>query len=248
MTHLLATGLERKQILLISSTLYTPTISHKMFEDTLQMPNYKPPPWALKGSGYILLYRFTKEFIASHGFLSDFQKENFHSGWGAVMLVDYQTSPVGPYFELLFIPGLFSFRKRKVFSISKIYVSSQASVVNGIENWGIPKEQADFKWIKNINADHIEVTKDDNSFFVGYFTKRWLRFPISTSLFSLTLIQQRTNQFMLTQPRSKGTAHFAKVANLKINPIYFPDLSRVKPLIILKVENFKMEFPNATLI
>ena len=206
------------------------------------------PPWQLTGSGYILIYRFTKEFIAAHGFLSDFQKENFQSGWGAVMLVDYQTSPVGPYYELLFIPGLFSFKKKKFFSISKIYVSSHASVVNGIKNWGIPKELANFHWIKKLNEDHIEVIKEGHSFFAAHFTKQWPHFPISTWLFPLTLIQQHTNQRMLTQPRSKGTASFAKISNLKINPIYFPDLSQVKPLITLKVEDFRMEFPHPSVI
>lgn len=204
----------------------------------------KSPPWSLQGNGYILLYRFTKEFIATNGFLSDFQKESFQSGWGTVMLVDYQTSPVGPYNELLFIPGIFSFNKRKVFSISKIYVSTHASVVNGIENWGIPKEQADFQWIKKSKGDQIEITKEGNSVFKADFKKGWIRFPISTSFVPLTLIQKHANQLMLTKPRSNGTAHFAKLSNLRINPIYFPDLSRVQPLITLNVENFKMEFPN----
>ncbi|NOS55010.1 MAG: hypothetical protein HOP37_01990, partial [Cyclobacteriaceae bacterium] len=112
-------------------------------------------PWKLTGSGYILLYRFPKAFVAEHGFLVDFQKEKFVSGWGAVMLVDYKTSPVGPYRELLFIPGIFSFNKKKVFSISKIYVSTQNSVINGIENWGIPKELADFRWSKERSSEHI---------------------------------------------------------------------------------------------
>jgi acetoacetate decarboxylase len=217
-----------------------------MFEEMKQTPSYMPPPWSLKGSGFILIYRFTKEFIAENGFLATFQKENFQSGWGTVMLVDYQTSPVGPYYELLFIPGIFSFNKKKVFSISKIYVSTHTSVVNGIENWGIPKEQADFRWIKKSKGDQIEITKEGNSIFKADFTKGWVRFPISTSLVPLSLIQQRTNQLMLTQPRSKGTAHFAKLSNLRINPIYFPDISQVKPLISLKVEDFIMEFPHPT--
>jgi hypothetical protein len=36
-------------------------------------------PWKLTGSGYILLYRFTKAFVAQHGFLADFQKEKFRT-------------------------------------------------------------------------------------------------------------------------------------------------------------------------
>lgn len=201
------------------------------------------PPWQLTGSGYILLYRFTKAFVAEHGFLADFQKEKFVSGWGAVMLVDYQSSPVGPYHELLFIPGLFSFNKKKVFSISKIYVSTQSSVINGIENWGIPKELADFHWRKKQISDHIAISKDGVSFFEADFIKRRICFPISTTILPLTIVQDHKNRLMLTKPRSSGMAYLAKLQNIKVNGEFFPDLTKVKPLLVLHVENFKMEFP-----
>jgi hypothetical protein len=200
-------------------------------------------PWKLAGSGYILLYRFTKAFVAEHGFLADFQKEKFVSGWGAVMLVDYQTSPVGPYHELLFIPGLFSFNKKKVFSISKIYVSTQSSVINGIENWGIPKELADFHWRKKQISDHIAISKDGVSFFEADFIKRRICFPISTTILPLTIVQAHKNRLMLTKPKSSGMAYLAKLQNIKVNSDFFPDLTKVKPLLVLRVENFKMEFP-----
>jgi hypothetical protein len=200
-------------------------------------------PWSLMGSGYILLYRFNKEFINAHGFLANFQKEKFKSGWGAMMLVDYQTSPVGPYHELLFIPGLLSFRDRKVFSISKIYVSAQASVVNGIANWGMPKEQADFSWMKRTDGDFVRVAANGITFFEADFKKKRFRFPISTKLFPITIVQEQKEQFLLTKPSSKGIAYLAKMSSIKINPTYFPDLSLAKPLITIKVENFKMEFP-----
>jgi hypothetical protein len=200
-------------------------------------------PWKLTGSGYILLYRFTKAFVAEHGFLADFQKEKFVSGWGAVMLVDYQTSPVGPYHELLFIPGLFSFNKKKVFSISKIYVSTQSSVINGIENWGIPKELADFHWRKKQISDHIAISKDGVSFFEADFIKRRICFPISTTILPLTIVQAHKNRLMLTKPKSSGMAYLAKLQNIKVNSDFFPDLTKVKPLLVLRVENFKMEFP-----
>jgi hypothetical protein len=200
-------------------------------------------PWKLTGSGYILLYRFTKAFVAEHGFLADFQKEKFVSGWGAVMLVDYQTSPVGPYHELLFIPGLFSFNKKKVFSISKIYVSTQSSVINGIENWGIPKELADFHWRKKQISDHIAISKDGVSFFEADFIKKRICFPISTTILPLTIVQAHKNRLMLTKPKSSGMAYLAKLQNIKVNSDFFPDLTKVKPLLVLRVENFKMEFP-----
>jgi acetoacetate decarboxylase len=60
------------------------------------------------------------------------------------MLVDYEQSPVGPYQELLFIPGRFQFGRRRYYMVTQIYVSTQVSVENGQENWGIPKQLAQF--------------------------------------------------------------------------------------------------------
>ena len=103
-----------------------------------------PAPWQLTGNAYIMVYKFSKEFVEEQGFLEDWQKDAFEGYLGTVMLVNYETSGVGPYFELLFIPGMFDFEGKNYFSISKIYVSSDDSVYNGIKNWGIPKEQAEY--------------------------------------------------------------------------------------------------------
>ena len=95
-----------------------------------------PAPWTLKGNGYIFIYHFPKEFVEKFGFLADYQRLSFKGDFvGTVMLVDYETSAVGPYQELLFVPGRMTFNKKKLFSISKIYVSSDDSVWNGNENW-----------------------------------------------------------------------------------------------------------------
>lgn len=222
---------------------YFPTSSLETSDFAKNKIQIALPPWQLAGSGYILLYHFTKSFIAEHGFLAGFQKEKFESGWGAVMLVDYQTSPVGPYHELLFIPGLFSFNKKKVFSISKIYVSTQSSVVNGIENWGIPKEHADFHWGGKQISEHIDILKDGVSFFQADFIRRRFCFPISTTILPLTIFQAHNERLMLTKPKSSGMAYLTKLQNMKVNSKFFPDLTKVKPLLVLRVDNFKMEFP-----
>ncbi len=205
-------------------------------------------PWKLTGSGYILLYRFTKAYVSEHGFLADFQKEKLVSGWGAVMLVDYQTSPVGPYQELLFIPGIFSFNKKKVFSISKIYVSTQNSVINGIENWGIPKELAEFQWSKERTNEHIDIRKNGIPFFQADFIRKSFCFPISTAILPLTIVQASNRGLLETKPTSSGIAYLTSLRNVKVKSEFFPDLSKVKPLLAIRVENFKMEFPLPTLV
>ena len=103
------------------------------------------PPWHLEGSGSILLFRFESDFLERDAFLPEALRSELDGRLGLVMLVDYDESPVGPYWELLFLSGPFQWEGRRSFSISRIYVSTEASAVNGRENWGIPKEVADFE-------------------------------------------------------------------------------------------------------
>lgn len=214
-----------------------------MFTETNNQSTRVPPPWRLVGSGFILLYRFSKQFVKQKGFLHDFQKDAFKSGWGTVMIVDYRSSPVGPYFELLFIPGIFSFQNQNAFSISKIYVSTAASVVNGIENWGIPKEKADFNWTNTSSKHHIHVSKSGQSVLEVDLKTSWLRFPITTSLLPLRIVQEHQGRLLLTRPAASGSARVSSVISMKTDPHFFPDPSTLKPLLTLHVENFTMEFP-----
>ncbi|MGC8605722.1 MAG: acetoacetate decarboxylase family protein, partial [Desulfomonilaceae bacterium] len=116
-----------------------------------------PAPWNLTGNGYVILYWFKKELLRDNSFLDQPTKESYLGGRGCVMLVDYKSSNVGPYKELLFIPGKISFKGRKLFTISKIFVSTMDSVVNGRENWGIPKEHANFSWQSEKNTEQINL-------------------------------------------------------------------------------------------
>ena len=91
-----------------------------------------PPPWTLHGEGIILLYRFKKSWVKSKANLPAELQGQFKGGFGYVMLVDYSSSPVGSYHELLFIPGQFG--EKKFQSITRILVSSEASTDQGRKN------------------------------------------------------------------------------------------------------------------
>jgi hypothetical protein len=176
--------------------------------------------------------------VQENAFLQDYQKSRFLGYFGTVMLVNYESSPVGPYKELLFIPGLFTFDWKKVYSISKIYVSTYESVYNGIENWGIPKELADFDW----NDDEIKVSIEEEEIFSVKLKPRFLKFPITTSLIPLTVVQKLRRDLITTKPTAKGNGQLAKVLSMKVNPRFFPDLSKQKPLLVTKVNRFEMMF------
>lgn len=209
-----------------------------------------PPPWKLKGNGYIFLYHFPKSFVEKFGFLADYQADRFNGDFvGTVMLVDYETSAVGPYHELLFVPGRLKFDKKKIFSISKIYVSSQDSVENGIANWGIPKELADFKITKlNEKEEIVEVMIAGKTFFKVHLHKRSFKFPITTKFFPLKLAQKLGYDLLITNSPAKGKASFAKLLKIKVDSSYFPPISQLKPLSILAVSDFEMEFPHPEVI
>ncbi|MEM7535365.1 MAG: hypothetical protein AAF639_24520 [Chloroflexota bacterium] len=209
-----------------------------------------PPPWTLNGHGYIFTYFFPQKFVEEHGCIpSQFHGE--FTGWiGTMMLVDYQTSAVGPYQELLFIPGQFKLgvSQQRLYSITKIYVSTEASVVNGQRNWGIPKELADFEFTDlGGGAEQIRVSIGDMP--VGEWTLKTRRIgiPITTSLLPArwrTLAHEREDELYLTIPEATGRLHLANVQQMTINADLFPDVSSLKPLAVVKAENFQMTFPS----
>ncbi|MFN3850708.1 MAG: hypothetical protein ACK4NY_14840 [Spirosomataceae bacterium] len=218
-----------------------------MYFDTDKLPKPEKtvtPPWNLKGNGYIFIYKFPREFVEKFGFLSDYQAESFDGFFGTVMLVDYAESGVGPYRELLFVPGMFNLNNKKIYSISKIYVSSYDSVWNGIENWGIPKELADFE-VKKVNQDEeiFEVSNNRKTFFKVHLRKRNFYFPISTKFFPLKLAQKLRKDLLITNSPANGKATLAKVIDIEVDSQFFPDISLAKPLLVLAVKDFKMKFP-----
>ena len=207
-------------------------------------------PWNLSGQGYMILYRFKKQWVADAKQVPSFLAGKFLGGFGSIMIVDYQTSDAGPYGELLFIPGKFNYRGKKLNTISTIYVSTNASVVNGIENWAIPKGLADFKFGNNTKnegttTEEITVTKDAKLISKWRFTPKGLKFPLHTSLLPFPLVQMRDGKEFYTKFSGYGSGQFCKLNSVEINPELFPDVTNVKPFAIIKVNPFHICFPEA---
>jgi hypothetical protein len=205
-----------------------------------------PAPWSLKGEGYMVFYKFKRDFIERNGFLPSALQGKFDGFFGALMLVQYHESPVGPYRELLFIPGKFQTPHGRLFSITNISVDSEASTQNGRANWGIPKITHTFDVSGGPNQERISVLAPDNKpFFEATLRSGGLSFPISTAFVPLSLYQVWEGQTYLTTPQGKGWAQLASIRDIRINADYFPDISTQKPLLALKVKGFSMKFPVA---
>jgi hypothetical protein len=96
-----------------------------------------PAPWQLAGKGIIVVYKFSKKCVETFSQLPPELIVKFKGDLGYLILANQKYVLIGPYCELLFIPGkFFPYGEQR---ITKIYVDSEASTQNGSVNWGIPK-------------------------------------------------------------------------------------------------------------
>lgn len=210
------------------------------------MTEHVPPPWELTGTGTIIVFNFPREFVMDSGFVPPELRDSYAGGPGCVMIVDYHTSGVGPYRELLFIPGLFRYNSTRHYTITKIYVSTKASINNGWLNWGIPKELAEFDI--QTGADSTDTTRVmlGGSLIFGLTTKCYgVQIPLNSTLLPVkpSLGQMKDGALLVTRPEGAGTGQLAKVEAIEIDGRYFPDVTRVRPLVTGCVREFKVTFP-----
>ena len=226
---------------------------HKDKEPTLAEVGETPAPWTLTGDAYIVISRMPYEQTLHHSFIPSDLRSKLKSIFSMTMFVNYQSSNVGPYKELLYIPGQFSFTDEEThLSISKIYVSTWESVLNGKINWGIPKERADFNVEKiDHNREKIAVSKNGQLFAEFDFQTYGLTLPISTAMIPQrfrSLAQDFGGKLFQYNPTSKGKMSYGKVLHSNIDGKYFPDLSKGKILGVMRYTDFTMNFPISKII
>lgn len=204
-----------------------------------------PPPWQLTGRGLIVLFRFPKSF--ENRFPNSIYDSNtiFRGGFGCFMLVDYDNSPVGPYGEILFIPGRFTFPNGKTnWSISHIHVTSDDSTEWGNKNWAIPKVTSKITRTKD---DHGIIRTTGNyqgdQYFDATIKPYGPRFPITTALLPISLVQPRENELIRTSIKGNGTGRLASVKSIETFGDQFPSIEGIKPLLAVSVDPFKLTFP-----
>jgi hypothetical protein len=204
----------------------------------------QPAPWNLTGRGFILMYRFPEDFVRDSCFLPEEWKILKWSGLGYVMLVDYYDSPVGPYKELLVIPGKAQLGEKRLRTISKIYVDSVDSMFNGRENWGIPKELTDFTWTTK-ERRHVIKAGSFSPWFEIRMEVGGIPFPVDSRFLPMHLYQELGNKRFRMSPSGRGTGRFSLVREIKVDPQYFPELNLLEPMIAIYVDPFRMTFPVA---
>ncbi len=196
-----------------------------------------PAPWQLKGSGIIIPYYFSKQWLL----------ENFPhvtGRIGAVMCVNYTESPVGPYREWMFIPGKRQSPLGPKFSIQNIVVDSPESVVGGQQNWGIPKELGRFDWHIQKGNWHLSMQSDKYCLSLKG-REKGISLPIHSGLLPFELYQQRLEKQFYTKPVAKGWGKWMKLSEYQYTVNGEADLNQQKPLCAFAIPEFSMTFPVA---
>ena len=221
-----------------------------------------PAPWSLHGEGNIFLTTSSRSENMNDAHIPSTLLPSYHDNWNLLMAVKYLEAPVGPYYELLYIPGTFRFSSDRARhgSITSIFVSSQDSVEWGQRNWGIPKQLANFsvrrqadgseRWeLRNVSSVREEpfaaftVSAGNGTGFPVSLKASWSSLPIVGHL--LELGQLWEGKEYLFSPPANGTAHDAQMSELTFDPLYFPDMALRKVHAGTRVANFSMVFPVA---
>jgi len=208
-----------------------------------------PAPWSLTGYGYIVLFKAQPAWLRENGFIDAEMLDRYIPSIGTVMLVNYQDSTAGPYGELLFIPGKFRFPEGARYSITKIYVSTMESVVNGRENWEIPKDLADFEFtIQEDGSEHIRVSFAGRNIAACRLRAGRFSLPVTTSILPkklCTVAQYGEGKVLYTSPQARSRLKMAKIEKSEFDSALFPDLNQVKILGVFKADDMAMQFPPA---
>lgn len=207
-----------------------------------------PAPWTLRGRGYICMFRAPAALLDDGKFLApSLRGKRGTSRFCYMMFVDYRESPVGPYHELLFIPGTFPFEDgKRHLSIGRIFVSSLDSVVNGRRNWGIPKDLAQFDvHYGEQGLDRVRVSLDGKVFAEMDFKSWPISLPFSTAILPdswVTLGQHYEEQSFVYRPSANGWVRPGSLKRSWFDPEVFPDLAQATTLLTVGVPDFNMTF------
>lgn len=201
-------------------------------------------PWRLKGQGILLIFKFSRDWVARKGHLPKHLKDKFKGGLGLILLTNYGDTPVGSFRELLFIPG--KFRKTRKHAITTTITDTTVSAQNGLANWGIPKEVFPFNWETHRHYDRVSVIRDGSPIFSAEFETIGMTFPFSTAFFPLRICQTFNKMKYFTRLSGSGWGKIARVKSLEVNPAYFPDIRGITPLLAIKINSLLMRFPEPT--
>ncbi|WP_235692648.1 hypothetical protein [Deinococcus aquaedulcis] len=190
-----------------------------------------PPPWHLRGRAWMAVYARPQP--------------------GAVLLVRYSHSPVGPYDEVMWValgaPSPAGPRPQ----VTRIAVSTPQSVTWGRANWGIPKTLARFEWLGTPERGQVRIQEEGRPLAHLAFQGFGPALPVSAVPVPApwrTLAQPRLdgeNGWWLTRVGLTGRVQPARLSVVDAGALRL-GLDRVRPLVTVAVPSGHLHFPVPT--
>lgn|GEM_PF-42637 len=226
----------------------TQATNHVRSADGIKRAN---APWRLGGDAYVVDLIMPAEILDRECFVPEILKGRRLGTVSRMIYVDYRDSPVGPYKELLFNPPKFRLDKTRCRTISRIFVSTPEAVVNGVENWGLPKTFAEFdsRTLPN-GREQITVSSEGNVFAELTFSSVRFGFPFSDRRLPesfRTMAQPHAGKTYLYAPITSGTMKMGRLRESRFDSKMFPDISQGRILYCVRLADFRMHIPAATI-
>jgi hypothetical protein len=208
-----------------------------------------PAPWSMHASCYVFAVLMPEEVLDEAAFVPSELVPRRKNRISVVMFVDYTQTAVGPYRELLVAPASFAHAQGTYPSITRIFVDSYDSVVNGRLNWGIPKDRADFERVSGADGtETVRVSRDGHTFAELVLRPYGPTLPVASWLLPSplrTLVQHWQGKSYRFTLSASGKARMASVEHWSFDPNFFPDLARGRVLTGAYLPRFEMLFPVA---
>ncbi|MFW7377454.1 MAG: hypothetical protein ACOH5I_01440 [Oligoflexus sp.] len=198
-----------------------------------------PAPWELSGEAWMVLLK--AQDLPMPG-------QRVGSLWpGIAIYVDYKSSPVGPYEELLLIPGRQAFPQGPRMTISTIYVSTWESVINGRKNWGIPKQLARFERTRlGPRHESLKVYRNEQMICSWELSHQAWHIPFGSGLLPgglRTLAQAWEGQGFEIKISAGGQMAFGKLHAAWGDETHWFAGDQSRALLCCKYDNFRLSFP-----
>jgi hypothetical protein len=205
-----------------------------------------PAPWLLRGDAYVVVTTSSTATNLEDAGICAALRPHYRNLFNVLMVVDYKASPVGPYLEILYIPGHFRLGSTaRGMSISRIYVSSEASVHNGNANWGLTKSCVEFS--RRLGADGADAFRVGGG--EGFANLAFRGFgpalPMGSGLLPRAMrsfVQVREGRCYAYSLSVRGRTRAARVDFGAFDAAMFPDMNLRKVRLAVHIADFTLDF------
>lgn len=212
-------------------------------EDLLTPPDV-PAPWTLRGDAHVVLARSPRRPSAELGAGVSMRPGRI----GALAFIRYAESNVGPYDELLWLaPWALRVGRARLHTVTRIYVSSEASLHNGRREWGFPKELARFEVDAGAGTQHVRVTSAAGTVAAFELETGRRSIAVDASVLPgalLELGQVLDGRLYRVRPGVRGRLQGARCSRLS-SSAPLGELSCVSRLSAVSLLDFTLVFPRA---